>query len=177
MSAFLTIAEVADRLTLSVATVRRLTASGQIPIIRLSARRVAVPTAAVERYLREGGWQSAKTTPRDPPRPHHPDADTAGNGLQPTNGSCTPPRRGRIYGHALGQSGPREMAKEAIMQYIVYTRTESGAIVRVHDRVTLTKAERVADYQHRETLTGWPERAVYWTRATGRAAGVAPLSR
>lgn len=52
MSAFLTVAEVAERLTLSVATVRRLTASEQLAIIRLSARRVAIPVAAVEQWER-----------------------------------------------------------------------------------------------------------------------------
>ena len=63
------------------------------------------------------------------------------------------------------------------MQYVTYTRDESGIVTRTHERVTMTKVERAADYQHRETLTGWPERAVYWTRETGRATGVAPLSR
>lgn len=63
------------------------------------------------------------------------------------------------------------------MQYITYTRDESGIITRAHGRVTMSKAERAADYQHRETLTGWPERSVYWMREDGRSMGVAPLSR
>ena len=57
---FLTLAETALRLRLSVRTVRRLTAAGAIPIVRLSPRRVAVPLVALERYEAHG-WQSANS--------------------------------------------------------------------------------------------------------------------
>ena len=53
----LTIHEAAERLTVSVTTVRRLTAAGLLPIIRVSPRRVAIPEAAVLAY-RGMGWQS-----------------------------------------------------------------------------------------------------------------------
>jgi excisionase family DNA binding protein len=51
MSELLTLPEVAARLRLSVRSVRRLTASGALPIIRVSPRRVSVPSAAVEQYM------------------------------------------------------------------------------------------------------------------------------
>ena len=53
----LTLHEAAERLTVSVTTVRRLTAAGLLPIIRVSPRRVAIPEAAVVAY-RGMGWQS-----------------------------------------------------------------------------------------------------------------------
>ena len=57
----LTLAEAAARLRISKRTVMRLTASGVLPIIRLSQRRVGIPDAAVEAYEREGGWRSASS--------------------------------------------------------------------------------------------------------------------
>jgi excisionase family DNA binding protein len=54
----LTLKEVAARLRVSVRTVRRLTAYGALPTIRASARRVCVPSAAVDDYIARGGWQS-----------------------------------------------------------------------------------------------------------------------
>ncbi len=57
----LTLAEAAARLRLSVRSVRRLTSSGALPIIRVSPRAVRIPADALERYL-ETGWQSGRST-------------------------------------------------------------------------------------------------------------------
>jgi excisionase family DNA binding protein len=54
----LTLAETADRLRISVRTVRRLTAAGALPIIRVSPRRVCVPVASVDDFIARGGWRS-----------------------------------------------------------------------------------------------------------------------
>lgn len=59
--------------------------------------------------------------------------------------------------------------------YVVYTRTESGILERAHDRLELTAVERAAHYPYREPLAGWPEHAVFWSRETGSAIGVAPM--
>lgn len=63
------------------------------------------------------------------------------------------------------------------MQYVVYQRSESGNLTRVHDRVTLSKIERTAEYPHAEKLLGWAERTVFWSRQDGPATGVAPVSK
>lgn len=63
------------------------------------------------------------------------------------------------------------------MQYVVYQRSESGTLTRAHDRIALAKTERAAQYPHLEKLLGWAERTVYWTRESGPAVGVAPVSR
>lgn len=47
---FLTLTEAAERLTVSVSTVRRLTQAGLLPIVRISPRRVAIPESAVKTY-------------------------------------------------------------------------------------------------------------------------------
>lgn len=60
------------------------------------------------------------------------------------------------------------------MQYVVYQRSESGAIERCHTRITLSKPQRATQYPHPEKLTGWAERTVFWTREFGTAVGVAP---
>ena len=62
------------------------------------------------------------------------------------------------------------------MRYTVYTRDESGILTRTHEPARMSGEQRRADYPHRERLTGWPEASVYWTRETGPATGVAPLS-
>ena len=48
----LTLRAAAERLTVSVTTVRRLTAAGLLPIIRVSPRRVAIPEAAGMPHVR-----------------------------------------------------------------------------------------------------------------------------
>ena len=55
----LTLHQAAARLTVSVSTVRRLTAAGLLPIIRISPRRVGIPEQAVATY-RGIGWQSGR---------------------------------------------------------------------------------------------------------------------
>lgn len=62
------------------------------------------------------------------------------------------------------------------MRYVIYERTESGALVR-GKRVSLVALARRAVYPHRETLQGWPERSVYWAREVGPSFGVAPIAR
>ena len=57
LTMFLTLPQVAARLTVSPTTVRRLIGAGLLPIIRVSPRRVAVPEKAVADY-RGMGWQS-----------------------------------------------------------------------------------------------------------------------
>lgn len=54
---YLTIAEVAERLRLSVRSVRALVAAQRIPVIRVSARRIVVDSHDLDRYIdsrREG---------------------------------------------------------------------------------------------------------------------------
>ena len=58
--------------------------------------------------------------------------------------------------------------------YTTYSRDESGIVTRTHGIVTLTDNEREAEYPHAETLMGWTEVQVFWTRETGPAVGVAP---
>lgn len=58
--------------------------------------------------------------------------------------------------------------------YTTYSRDESGIVTRTHNIVTLTDAEREAEYPHAETLMGWAEVQVFWSRETGPAVGVAP---
>lgn len=55
--------------------------------------------------------------------------------------------------------------------WVIYARTESGAIERMY--VADGAAIDVAEYTYRESLTGWPETEVRWARETGPSAGVA----
>jgi excisionase family DNA binding protein len=57
----LTLSAAAARLSLSVTTVRRLLASGVLPYVRLSPRRIGIPEAALCQYA-ETGWRSDKPT-------------------------------------------------------------------------------------------------------------------
>lgn len=59
------------------------------------------------------------------------------------------------------------------MQYVVYERSESGIITRVHKPVQIKESARVLEYPHAEKLLGWAERVVYWNKAVGAAVGVA----
>lgn len=64
---FLTIAEVAVMLggpgkPLSVRSVRRLTASGALPIVRVSPRSVRIPADAVQRHIEANTWQCEGST-------------------------------------------------------------------------------------------------------------------
>jgi excisionase family DNA binding protein len=49
----LTQREVAERLRVSLATVRRRCAAGELKVVRLSPRRVGILASEEERYLRE----------------------------------------------------------------------------------------------------------------------------
>lgn len=59
---FLTVSETAARLRLSVRSVRRLTATGALPIIRVSPRSVRIPVDALEAYIRAQTWQCERST-------------------------------------------------------------------------------------------------------------------
>lgn len=59
---FLTVLQVAERLALSVRSVRRLTASGALPIVRVSPRSVRIPADAVERHIEANTWQCERST-------------------------------------------------------------------------------------------------------------------
>lgn len=60
----LTIDQAAELLTVSVSTVKRLTAAGILPIVRVSPRRVAIPEAAVRSY-RGVEWPSNQGVSRE----------------------------------------------------------------------------------------------------------------
>jgi len=59
---FLTVAETATRLRLSVRTLRRLLSGGKIPYVRVSPRRLAISEDALDAYLRGNTWQSEGLT-------------------------------------------------------------------------------------------------------------------
>ena len=58
----LTVAETAARLRLSVRSVRRLTATGALPIVRVSPRSIRIPSDALEAYIQAQTWQSEGLT-------------------------------------------------------------------------------------------------------------------
>src|SRR5690348_18397807 len=57
----LTLKQAADRLSVCLRTVKNLTASGQLPKVHVSARRVGIPVEAIDNYIARGGWQSDST--------------------------------------------------------------------------------------------------------------------
>lgn len=60
--------------------------------------------------------------------------------------------------------------------YVVYSRDESGRIVREHRTRVLASETIKTDYPYSETLKGWPETRVFWSSAFGSAIGFAPMS-
>ncbi len=60
--------------------------------------------------------------------------------------------------------------------YVLYTRTEAGAIERKDYAVFHYSGTLVPD-THEESLVGWPESKVFWVKKTGASIGVAPLAR
>ena len=55
-----TVEEVAERLKVSAATVRRLVASGQIRGVRVGQRKWRIPAASLNAYLEGGGKPAEK---------------------------------------------------------------------------------------------------------------------
>ncbi len=59
-------------------------------------------------------------------------------------------------------------------KYMSYSRDAAGLITRTHRTVVLSD---IADYHHKEHLSGWPEKCVFWMIfADGSAEGIAPMS-
>lgn len=59
------------------------------------------------------------------------------------------------------------------MEYMIYTRDESGIISRTGSFVDTTVREIEMGEEIEERLTGWPERTIYWTSKAGCATGYA----
>ena len=72
----------------------------------------------------------------------------------------------KTYIFQAGQTG-----KSA--ECVIYTRDASGVIERTGHRINGNHG--ATHHQHEETLTGWPERRVFWADATGPSIGAAPL--
>lgn len=103
------------------------------------------------------------------PQPLHDDAAMLVNWSAP---------QGAAVGVALTDrrdAGDAVVPRPAIVTCAVYHRSEGGTLQRAQRTVDLTGADILRGYPHRERLQGWPETLVYWTKATGPCAGVAPL--
>ena len=64
-----------------------------------------------------------------------------------------------------------------MFKFVVYERTESGQLVRMHNVISLSVDHIWTRYSHREDgLIGWPEKTIYWNKETGPAFGFAPVT-
>ena len=59
------------------------------------------------------------------------------------------------------------------MEYVIYTREESGILSRSGEVVDSDVREIDLGEMAEEKLTGWPERTIYWASATGATIGYA----
>ena len=93
-----------------------------------------------------------------------------------------------MRGETLSQIVRLLRPKEAMLRYVLYSRTGEGQIERLADRIY--KCEHCAAdapnplscpenhinrYVHEEQLIGCPELKVFWEKKTGPSIGIAPV--
>jgi hypothetical protein len=60
-----------------------------------------------------------------------------------------------------------------LQRYVPYLRSTKGKIERFADSIYDSSDDSRGPYVHEDALVGWPERYVFWAKATGPSVGIA----